>query len=82
MLFADLDFSLLAIAKSAADPVGHYSRPDIVRLQFMKEAEAAEAARAALEGRTSEHLQKTAERHEISREQLESGLERLAQKAG
>ncbi len=31
-LFADLDFSLIAIAKSAADPVGHYSRPDVVRL--------------------------------------------------
>jgi len=32
ILFADLDFSLLAIAKSAADPVGHYSRPDVLRL--------------------------------------------------
>jgi nitrilase len=34
VLFADLDFSLLAIAKSAADPVGHYSRPDVLRLLF------------------------------------------------
>jgi aliphatic nitrilase len=33
LLFADLDFSLIAIAKSAADPVGHYSRPDVFRLQ-------------------------------------------------
>lgn len=32
LLFADLDFSLIAIAKSAADPVGHYSRPDIFQL--------------------------------------------------
>jgi aliphatic nitrilase len=32
LLFADLDFSLIAIAKSAADPVGHYSRPDVFRL--------------------------------------------------
>jgi nitrilase len=32
ILFADLDFSLLAIAKSAADPAGHYSRPDVMRL--------------------------------------------------
>jgi aliphatic nitrilase len=32
ILYADLDFSLIAIAKSAADPVGHYSRPDVVRL--------------------------------------------------
>lgn len=33
LLFADLDFALIAIAKSAADPVGHYSRPDVFRLQ-------------------------------------------------
>lgn len=33
LLFADLDFSLIAIAKSAADPVGHYSRPDVFRLR-------------------------------------------------
>lgn len=30
--FADLDFSMIAIAKSAADPAGHYSRPDVTRL--------------------------------------------------
>lgn len=32
LVVADLDFSLIAIAKSAADPVGHYSRPDVLRL--------------------------------------------------
>jgi nitrilase len=32
IVYADLDFSMIAIAKSAADPVGHYSRPDVVRL--------------------------------------------------
>jgi nitrilase len=32
ILFADLDPDLIAIAKSAADPVGHYSRPDVLRL--------------------------------------------------
>jgi aliphatic nitrilase len=25
---------MIAYAKSAADPVGHYSRPDVVRLMF------------------------------------------------
>ena len=29
---ADLPADLIAIAKSAADPVGHYSRPDVLRL--------------------------------------------------
>lgn len=34
LVVADLDFSLIAIAKSAADPVGHYSRPDVLRLHI------------------------------------------------
>ena len=32
LLVADLDLGAIAIAKSFADPVGHYSRPDVVRL--------------------------------------------------
>ncbi|WP_284741390.1 carbon-nitrogen hydrolase family protein [Amycolatopsis sp. RTGN1] len=32
ILYADLDPALIAIAKSAADPVGHYARPDVLRL--------------------------------------------------
>lgn len=34
LLVADLDPALIAIAKSAADPVGHYARPDVLRLQI------------------------------------------------
>lgn len=34
LLFADLPAFLLSIAKSCADPVGHYSRPDVLRLWF------------------------------------------------
>jgi len=37
LVVADLDFSLIAIAKSAADPVGHYSRPDVFQLRFNPE---------------------------------------------
>jgi aliphatic nitrilase len=32
ILYADADPALIAIAKSAADPTGHYSRPDVTRL--------------------------------------------------
>lgn len=32
LLFADVDLGAIAIAKSFADPVGHYSRPDVTRL--------------------------------------------------
>ncbi len=28
----DVDIGLISLAKAAADPVGHYSRPDVMRL--------------------------------------------------
>jgi nitrilase len=34
LVIADIDVSAIAFAKSAADPVGHYARPDVLRLQF------------------------------------------------
>jgi aliphatic nitrilase len=32
ILFSDIDLGAIAVAKSFADPVGHYSRPDVTRL--------------------------------------------------
>ncbi len=32
LLYADIDLGLISLAKAAADPVGHYSRPDVTRL--------------------------------------------------
>jgi aliphatic nitrilase len=32
IVYADLDPAMVAIAKAAADPAGHYSRPDAVQL--------------------------------------------------
>ena len=32
LLFATIDLAAIAVAKSFADPVGHYSRPDVTRL--------------------------------------------------
>lgn len=34
---ADIDLGVIAIAKSFADPVGHYSRPDVTRLLLNRE---------------------------------------------
>lgn len=48
ILYADLDFSLIAIAKSAADPVGHYSRPDVVRLLLNRQPSPVVVDRAPL----------------------------------
>jgi len=32
LVYADLDLGMIALAKAAADPAGHYSRPDVTRL--------------------------------------------------
>ena len=32
LMYADIDLSMISLAKSAADPAGHYSRPDVTRL--------------------------------------------------
>ncbi len=34
ILYADIDLALIDLAKLAADPTGHYSRPDVTRLLF------------------------------------------------
>lgn len=34
ILYADINLGMIALAKAAADPAGHYSRPDVTRLLF------------------------------------------------
>lgn len=34
LVMADIDLSMIAFAKAAADPAGHYSRPDVTRLML------------------------------------------------
>lgn len=34
LVIADIDLNFIAIGKAAADPCGHYSRPDVFRLMF------------------------------------------------
>jgi len=38
LLYADIDLGAIAIAKSFADPVGHYSRPDVTQLLLNRSA--------------------------------------------
>lgn len=37
LLYADIDLDMISLAKSAGDPAGHYSRPDVFRLVANKE---------------------------------------------
>jgi nitrilase len=34
LLIAEIDLGMIGVAKNAADPAGHYSRPDVLRLLF------------------------------------------------
>lgn len=34
LLYADIDLGMIGVAKQAADPAGHYARPDVTRLLF------------------------------------------------
>ena len=36
MVFADIDLGMISLAKAAADPAGHYARPDVTRLLLNK----------------------------------------------
>ena len=36
LVYADIDLGMISLAKAAADPAGHYARPDVTRLLFDK----------------------------------------------
>lgn len=40
ILYADIDLGAIAVAKSFADPVGHYARPDVTRLLLNRKPQA------------------------------------------
>jgi nitrilase len=68
LVIAEIDLGAIAFAKAAADPVGHYARPDVLRLMFNRRANPAvmpfdEGVKLAVE---ADEAQETAEAEEVS----------------
>ena len=79
ILYADCPADMIKVWKAIIDTVGHYSRPDIVRLQYVKQPPSLGAlAVEAVEKSPREEVERVAERHGVGREQVESAVEELA----
>ena len=83
ILYADCQADMIKIMKAIIDTVGHYARPDIVRLQYTNLAEpgAAGVAVEAFEKGYHDDVKRIAEKHGVSREQIEPAVEKLAEGA-
>ena len=80
VLYADCQADMIKVWKALLDTMGHYSRPDIVRLQYLKSPseDFSELAVQAFENSPRDRVEEIAERHGLSRESLEPAIERLA----
>jgi nitrilase len=81
IIYAECQADMIKVSKALIDTVGHYARPDIVRLQFMKDGQQgyADLAVEAYEKSAPDVIEKNAERHGVSRQDVESAVERMAQ---
>jgi nitrilase len=80
IIYADCQADMIKVWKAIIDTVGHYARPDIVQLQYLKSPQPtfAETASTALKTLSANELTETAERHDVTKEQLAGVLENVA----
>jgi nitrilase len=80
IIYADCQADMIKVWKAIIDTVGHYARPDIVQLQYLKSPDSslAENAVNTLRSVSSRELAEAAERHDVSKDQLASVLEDVA----
>lgn len=57
IVYADIDLGLVSLSKAAADPAGHYSRPDVTRLVLDKTP----GDRVVTRGRITEEVERSSE---------------------
>ena len=79
ILYAVCEAAMIKVWKAIIDTVGHYSRPDIVRLKYLAgERGTAELAVAAVESAPRSQLDEIADRHEVARHDIEDAVQRIA----
>ncbi|MBZ5540523.1 MAG: carbon-nitrogen hydrolase family protein [Acidobacteriia bacterium] len=84
ILYAECQADMIKVWKAIIDTVGHYSRPDIVRLQYLggEQMGLADLAVRAVEKTAPGELERIAEKHEVARAQMDAAVEQLARKTG
>jgi len=81
IIYAECQADMIKVWKALIDTVGHYARPDIVRLQYLKNGQQgfADLAVEAFEKSAPQVIEEHADRHEVSRQAVESAVARIAQ---
>ena len=80
ILYAECQADMIKVWKALVDTVGHYARPDIVRLEYLKNGQQdfSVAAVQAFENTSPRKVEEIADRHGIARTKLDSEVHRLA----
>jgi predicted amidohydrolase len=80
ILYSDCQADMIKVWKALVDTVGHYARPDIVRLQYMNPVRenAAQHIVQAVEETRRDELERIADRHGVAREDLHAAATKLA----
>jgi predicted amidohydrolase len=79
ILYHDCQAAMIKVWKAIIDTIGHYARPDIVRLEYLA---GPRAAIEACESATGSDLERIAERHGVSRGEVEGAVQGLAKSTG
>ncbi len=83
ILYADCQADMIKVWKALIDTVGHYARPDIVRLQYSQPGQSALGVQVAeaFERTPGDQVERIAEQHGLARKDLAPVVERLAQES-
>ena len=82
ILYAECRADMIKVWKAIIDTVGHYARPDIVRLEYRgPQPPPADVVLQAFDKAPVTKVEQIAEQHGTSRQSVESAVERMAREA-